>query len=121
MPLRPTLVKSLISVEPSGCSVPAANVPIFATIPSLFLYGDFTTGNAGCQTAMDSIVAAGGDASMVLLPSVGITGNSHMLMIEKNNQVTAAWLVKWIDKHVLAKRRDGHHPDHDDDDDHGHH
>jgi hypothetical protein len=117
VPARTSLVKSLISVEPAGCAVPAANVPAFKKVVSLIMFGDFTTGNAGCQATADAIVAAGGDAAMMLLPQVGIRGNSHMLILEKNNQVVANWLIRWIDKHVLSKN--GGKP-RDDDDDHGH-
>jgi hypothetical protein len=118
VPARTSLVKSLISVEPAGCAVPAANVPAFKKVASLIMFGDFTTGNAGCQATADAVAAAGGDAAMMLLPQVGIRGNSHMLLLEKNNQVVANWLIRWIDKHVLSKNGGKH--DDDDDDGHGH-
>jgi pimeloyl-ACP methyl ester carboxylesterase len=97
---RPGLVKGLISVEPAGCSVPAANRPAFVGVATLTLFGDFIAGNTGCQNTTNQINAAGGNATMVLLPEVGIFGNSHMLILEKNNHVVADWLVSWIRSNV---------------------
>lgn len=37
---------------------------------------------------------------MILLPQVGIFGNSHMLILEKNNHVVADWLANWIRSNV---------------------
>jgi hypothetical protein len=36
----------------------------------------------------------------VRLPSVGIRGNGHMMMLEKNNLEIAAFLHAWIEKNV---------------------
>jgi hypothetical protein len=36
----------------------------------------------------------------VLLPALGIRGNSHMLMQDRNNLEIADWLLAWIDRHV---------------------
>jgi pimeloyl-ACP methyl ester carboxylesterase len=96
VPQRPGLVKALISIEPAGCSVPAANRPAFVGVPTLILFGDFTTGSTACQNTANALIEAGGDAAMVLLPSVGISGNSHMLLFEKNNDEIARFLVDWI-------------------------
>lgn len=32
----------------------------------------------------------------MLLPDVGFTGNTHMLMQEKNNLQIADWIIDWI-------------------------
>ena len=89
---RPGLVKALISVEPAGCSVPVADRPAFVGVPTLILFGDFTSGSAACQNTANALNAAGGDAQLVLLPSVGIHGNSHLLILEKNNDQIARFL-----------------------------
>ena len=36
----------------------------------------------------------------LLLPDVGFTGNTHMLMEEKNNLQIADWLIEWIGEKV---------------------
>ncbi len=38
-----------------------------------------------------------GDATLVVLPEIGIKGNSHFLMQELNNDVIAKLVVEWID------------------------
>ena len=48
---------------------------------------------------------AGGDAEMMHLPKMGIKGNSHMLMQDRNNLDLADLLLEWIDKHVEAKMK----------------
>ena len=37
---------------------------------------------------------------MMHLPKLGIRGNSHMLMQDKNSDEIAALVIEWIDEHV---------------------
>jgi len=39
---------------------------------------------------------AGGTARMMHLPALGIRGNSHMLMMDTNNQQIADLILEWI-------------------------
>ena len=50
--------------------------------------------------AHTQINAAGGDATMLHLPDVGLLGNSHILMQDKNNLQVASLILKWINKHA---------------------
>jgi hypothetical protein len=43
---------------------------------------------------------AGVKHSFVRLPEVGIKGNAHMMMLEKNNLEIAAFLDRWIAQNV---------------------
>jgi hypothetical protein len=36
----------------------------------------------------------------VYLGDVGITGNGHMMMLEKNNQAIAAFMADWLEENV---------------------
>ena len=47
--------------------------------------------------------AAGGKAELVLLPEIGMRGNSHMLMHDRNSLEVADWLAAWIDRQVGLK------------------
>jgi len=58
-----------------------------------------------CQKFVQQVTAAGGDAQMMYLPKMGIKGNSHMLMQDKNNLQLADLILTWIDQHVEAKRK----------------
>jgi len=41
---------------------------------------------------------------MMYLPKMGIKGNSHMLMQDKNNLQLADLLLAWIDQHLDKKK-----------------
>ena len=41
---------------------------------------------------------------MMYLPKMGIRGNSHMLMRDKNNLQLADLILGWIDGHVERKK-----------------
>jgi hypothetical protein len=38
------------------------------------------------------------------LPALGIKGNSHMLMQDKNSDQLADLVISWIDKHVENRK-----------------
>jgi hypothetical protein len=40
--------------------------------------------------------AGGGSVDVINLPEVGIKGNSHMLMMDKNNAQVADMIQKWL-------------------------
>jgi hypothetical protein len=40
--------------------------------------------------------AAGGSVDVINLPAIGIKGNSHMLMMDKNNGQIADVIQKWL-------------------------
>jgi hypothetical protein len=58
--------------------------------------GDITVNQMYVQYQKD----AGGDAEMMYLPDLGIKGNSHLLMQDRNNLDVADLLLDWIDKRV---------------------
>ena len=43
---------------------------------------------------------AGGRASLALLPDQGIKGNSHMMMMDKNNLPVADVLLTWLGENL---------------------
>jgi hypothetical protein len=45
-------------------------------------------------------VQAGVKPEFVRLPDVGIRGNGHMMMLEKNNLEIAAYLAEWTRKNL---------------------
>jgi hypothetical protein len=42
------------------------------------------------------IQSAGGNATFLLLPEAGVAGNSHMMMMDKNNLQVAGMIRKWM-------------------------
>ena len=52
---------------------------------------------------VNGIAAAGGNVRVVNLPQAGIRGNSHMLMMDRNNQEVAALIQQWLEKQGLYR------------------
>ena len=48
------------------------------------------------QELTDAVRKAGGTARFLLLPEAGIKGNSHMMMMDKNNLVVADQIIAWL-------------------------
>jgi hypothetical protein len=51
----------------------------------------------------DAMRAAGGKVDVVSLPEQGIKGNSHMLMMDKNNRAVLDVIAKWLVDNGLAE------------------
>jgi pimeloyl-ACP methyl ester carboxylesterase len=104
---RPQLVRALISIE-GGCeNLNAAEAKTyFAGVPFVSVWGDNSVGaqntvngdkrREACVQAAGLIRSAGGRGSVLMLPDAGMRGNSHMLMMDKNNLEIADVLQKWI-------------------------
>ena len=114
----PTGIKGIISIEmPCNTTLGATQLATLAKIPTLVMFGDhladvkgpfsWVEAYMGCNTFVEQLKKAGGDAEMMYLPARGIKGNSHMLMQDKNNLQLADLLIGWIDGHVEKK---GHAP-----------
>ncbi len=91
-PARPDLVRCWRQQEP------ARRLPNLAKIPVLIV-----TSEASYHAPYDDCTAAyltqaGVPVRHVHLADLGIRGNGHMMMIEKNNQAIAAVLLDWLDQ-----------------------
>jgi hypothetical protein len=107
-------IKAIVSLETGGCPASFAppEVSILAKIPMIILFGDHLADAAppfagrwlasieNCRNLVQSINKAGGDATLLHLPEIGIRGNSHFLMFDKNNLQIADLILEWIDRHV---------------------
>jgi hypothetical protein len=110
-------VKGIVSIE-MACTTTMTppQLAAMAKIPILVMFGDhlgdvqgrfaslWTTNFDTCQKFVQQVTAAGGDAQLMHLPKLGIKGNSHMLMQDKNNLQLADLILAWIDKHVEHRK-----------------
>jgi pimeloyl-ACP methyl ester carboxylesterase len=114
--IDPSGVRGIISIEMPCPSMTGAQVAALAKIPALFMFGDHLNDVTGgpanwqqsftsCTALVDQLKKAGGDAEMMHLPALGIRGNSHMLMQDRNSDQLADLVIAWIDKHVEARNR----------------
>ena len=117
----PSKFKAIVALEGGVPDLSTqANIDIYKKIPILFVIGDFDpTRAAQAHAAEQTLINAGGKAKALVLPEAGITGNSHVFVVEKNNLKIADLIINWLKKNVKGGNDSGH--DHDDDDDHGHH
>jgi len=74
----------------------------------LMLYGDFIAQDARWPQIRkngidftDAIARAGGKVDVVDLPDIGIRGNSHLLMMDRNNLEIAALIQRWLERQGL--------------------
>jgi pimeloyl-ACP methyl ester carboxylesterase len=106
---RPDKVKALIAVEPAGIG-DAQQAAALKGIPVLMIYGDFIAQDARWPQIRrngidftDGIVRAGGKVDVVDLPEAGIRGNSHLLMMDRNNGEIAALIQRWLERQGLYR------------------
>jgi hypothetical protein len=106
---RPDKVKALIAIEPAGLGDPA-KADALKNIPTLIVYGDYIERDsrwpkirANGIAFADAIKAAGGSVEIVDLPQIGIKGNSHMVMMDKNNLEVAGLIQNWLEGKGLTK------------------
>lgn len=87
-------------------------IATLASVPILVVFGDYLDNPTGLPPftwtgAFDlwnafvaRVNAAGGNATMVHLPQLGIHGNSHMPMMDKNNLQVADIILTWMDRNL---------------------
>ena len=97
------------ALSASAMGVPMNDFLKLTKIPIVLYYGDYIQIGSenvgedkwGTEYAMaEQFVAAinrhGGDATLVHLPKIGITGNSHFLMQERNNEEIMKLALAWL-------------------------
>ncbi len=114
---NPAGVRAIVSVEPGTCraTYTDAQIATLARIPTYVLFGDNLPADTGmganaitwqsryegCLTYAARIKAAGGKIEVLRSTDLGIRGNSHMMMLDKNSDQIAGVIAQWIDKNAL--------------------
>lgn len=103
-------IAGIVSIEPGTCPDANSDMTPYTKIPILVLWGDYVDQSpvwvprvAACKAFAEALAKVGGKIDHVVLPEIGIRGNSHMLMQDRNNIQVADWLLTWIDRNVGAK------------------
>jgi pimeloyl-ACP methyl ester carboxylesterase len=101
---RPELVKGLWAVESSVTAfplIPDDALDVLARVPIIVVIGDRAGDRIeATMTFAERFRARGGDITIDVLPQAGIYGNGHTLMLEKNNGVILARMIRWLEEHV---------------------
>jgi hypothetical protein len=100
-------IAGIIAIEPGACPDPAGDLTPYKALPILVLWGDHVDLSPrwaprlkACRAFVTAANAVGGKAEVLVLPEIGIHGNSHMLMQDNNSLQIAAMLATWIERHV---------------------
>ena len=99
---RPDKIKAIVAVEAATAGT-MAGAPKLKDVPVLMMFGDFVDQHPRWSTFHkvdteygNAIKAAGGTVDWINLPEIGIKGNSHMVMQDKNSAEVAAVIQKWL-------------------------
>ncbi len=104
---RPDKIKALVAVEPAAVG-DLEKTASLKSVPTLMVYGDYIEQDArwpkiratGAKFA-EQVRKDGGHVDEIDLPKVGIKGNSHMVMMDKNNMEVATLINDWLAKQGL--------------------
>jgi pimeloyl-ACP methyl ester carboxylesterase len=97
-PDDPELVRCWLQQEPARQLVKLANTPTLILIAEASYHATYDH----CTAAY--LTQAGVANTMIRLEDIGIRGNGHMMMLEKNSDDIAAVIERWL-KETLAKPR----------------
>jgi pimeloyl-ACP methyl ester carboxylesterase len=106
---RPDKVKALIAVEAAGVGDPATAAAL-KDVPILMVFGDYIDQDSRWPKMKqndldftDKVKAAGGSVDIIDLPKAGLHGNTHMMMMDKNNIAVADVIQTWLTQKNLTK------------------
>ncbi|QDC38425.1 hypothetical protein [Sphingobium fuliginis] len=108
--LDPTGIAGLVAIEPPGCKADQYSpeqIAKLSQIPILIIFGDhiadrqsvgaqWSDAFTDCQSFVSRVNGAKGHAEMMHMPDLGIYGNSHMLMQDRNNLQIADLIIRWV-------------------------
>jgi hypothetical protein len=122
--IRSAKVRGIVSFEPgyvfpegetpqewTGLVVPLTDFRKLARIPILVVLGDFLENEAGMtrrangRAFVEALNRHGGDAELAYLPELGLHGNSHIMMLERNNRDVANVVSRFLRVKGLDVRR----------------
>ena len=100
-------ITGIISIEPGACPAADSDLTPYIKMPILVLFGDYVELSArwaprlkACRAFIEKTNLAGGKAELLVLPEIGIKGNSHMLMQDTNSIQIADILASWIEQRI---------------------
>ena len=100
--LRPDKVKAIVAVESATAGI-VANAPKLKNTPVLMIFGDNVDQHPRWAAFKkidteyaNAIKAGGGSVDWINLPEIGIKGNSHIMMQDKNSDQIAEVIQKWL-------------------------
>lgn len=123
--LDPGATRGLVLVEPGSCpALDDAQLRTLVAVPILVVFGDHREAWSGigdpavhywqrsfesCEALIARVNALGGRAEMLDPGRLGVRGNSHMIMQDRNNLQVADAILRWIGARAAppARPREG--------------
>lgn len=105
----PDKIKGLVVVEPSGAPLPGPLLDKLKDMPILILWGDNVDKSSWSRLQPVSanftkyLQSKGGNVEFIELPKLGITGNSHMMMMDTNSDQVAGVIQDWMARKGLMR------------------
>jgi pimeloyl-ACP methyl ester carboxylesterase len=108
----PDKVKALIAIEPSSAPDPTkTDVSALKSVPHLFVWGDHIKDSplwprfqGVASRYREALTTAGVPNDWLDLPSQGLHGNTHMMMMDRNSDQVAALIQAWMKKQGLMQQ-----------------
>ncbi|UUZ71193.1 esterase [Polaromonas sp. P1(28)-8] len=102
---RPDLIKAIVTVELTAApDLSKLNASAITNVPQLILWGDNWKENPTwmrIRGQIDAYVASlaqkNAKIRLVDLPSLGIVGNTHQMMVDRNNEAVLRVAFAWLD------------------------
>ena len=95
-------MKAIVAVESATAGI-VANAPKLKNTPVLMIFGDNVDQHPRWAAFKkidteyaNAIKAGGGSVDWINLPEIGIKGNSHIMMQDKNSDQIAEVIQKWL-------------------------
>jgi pimeloyl-ACP methyl ester carboxylesterase len=98
---RPDLVRCWRQKEP------ARRLPSLTRIPVVIISAEASYHAAYDHCTAAYLNQAGGRNTHIRLADMGVHGNGHMMMIEKNNAAIAGVIAQWLERQHLRERQAG--------------
>lgn len=106
----PDKIRAIVAIEPSGAPAATADIAALRGVPHLFVFGDYLDTQALWQRIVPNIrrfqgqvAALGGTADWWDLPAMGVRGNSHMMMMDRNSDDIASRVIGWLRQRNLVE------------------
>jgi hypothetical protein len=99
---KPDLVRAVVAIEPTGMPDQAGGT----NAPHLVLWGDYIArSELWCsyrRLAQEFIVTLEQNTQIlqINLPDMGVRGNSHFMMLDRNSEDIAGLVGKWLQEHI---------------------
>jgi predicted esterase len=107
----PDKVKAVVLLEAAGTpDIGKENLAALKNVPHLFIWGDnidkyptWPKYYGGVVLYRNALIKSGVPVTWIELPKIGITGNSHMLIMDNNSDDIAAIVQKWLKDQKVMK------------------